>query len=204
MRKLMTIAALMLAVSVFAIDAVSLNGKFNVKKSKGTVALFEGIDWSNTQVGSIDDGVFVKGSLPLPEYLQKQDEQKIAEGKPEDANFVKDWDMEQQESDEMFKKCWNSEFKKGTQLTRNAADAQYRLRVVINGLDFGSTAGSMFGWGRAGGAIATGVAELSDINSGEVVATFKLNHVQGSPSMTERLRLLALMAQIVDEIEDVY
>jgi len=204
MRKIMTIAALMLAVSTFALNPITLDGKFNVKKAKGTFALFEGIDWSQTQVGSIDDGVFERGSLALPEYLQKQDETKIAESKPEDANFSKDWPMMQQESDEMFKKCWNGEFKKGMQLTRNAAEAQYRLRVVATGLDFGNTAGSVFGWGNAGGAIIVGVIELTDIKTGEVIATFKMNHIQGNPGLTERMRLIALMAQIVDEIEDVY
>ena len=204
MRKLMTITALLVAVSVFALDPVSIDGKFNVKKAKGTAALYEGIDWSKTQVGSIDDGVLIRGGIALPTYLQKQDEQKIADGKPEDANYVKDWPMMQQESDEMFKKCWNGEFKKGLQLTRNAAEAQYRIRIEITGLDFGSTAGSVFGWGNAGGAIITGVVELSDIKTGEVVVRFKLNHVQGNPGMTERMRLIALMAQLVDEIEDVY
>ncbi len=204
MKKLMTIAALILAVSAFALDAVTLDGNFNVKKAKATFALFEGIDWTETEVGSIDDGVFENGSLPLKTYLQKQDENKIAEGKGKDANYVNDWDVMQQESDEMFKKCWNGTFKKGLQLTRNASEARYRLHVVAKGLDFGSYAASIFAWGNAGGAIIIGTVLLTDINTGEVVELFKLNHVQGSPSATERMRLMALMAQIVNEIEDVY
>jgi len=204
MRKLMTITALLVAVSVFALDPITLDGKFNVKKAKGSVAFFEGIDWSKTQVGSIDDGVLINGGIALPTYLQKQDEQKIADGKPEDANFVKDWPMMQQESDEMLKKCWNGEFKKGLQLSRNASEAQYRLRIVATGLDFGNTAGSVFGWGNAGGAIIVGEMVLTDIQSGEVIALFKLNHVQGNPGLTERMRLIGLMAQIVDEVEDLY
>ena len=203
-KYLFTIAAALMAVSVFAIKPVTLEGNFNVKKNKGAVAWFN-INWDNTQCGEIDDGVFVKGSLPIAEWLQKQDEAKIAEGKPEDANFVKDWEGIKAEGDKYFKEEWNDEFgKKGLKLTRNEADAQYRFDIEIEGLDWGSTAGTMFGWGNAGGAIIIGHADISDIKTGEKLATFKLNHVQGSGHFTDRFRILLVLHQLVEDIEDLY
>ena len=205
MKKLfVTMLAVITTVSLFAIKPVTLEGNFNVKKNKGAVAVYT-INWDNTQCGSIDDGVFVNGSMPIAEWLAARDAQKIEEGKPEDANYVKDWDAIKAEGDKYFKEEWNDEFgKKGLKLTRNEAEAQYRFDVEIEGLDWGNLAGSMFGWGNAGGAIIIGHADISDINTGEKLATFKLNHVQGSGHFTDRFRILLVLHALVEEIEDVY
>lgn len=203
-KTLMTLFAVMTAISMFAIKPVTLEGNFNVKKAKGAVAVYT-INWDGTQCGEIDDGVFVKGSVPIAQWLKEKDEQKIAEGKSEDANFVKDWESIKDECDRYFKDEWNDEFgKKGLHLSRNESEAQYRFDVVIEKLDWGSVAGSMFGWGNAGGAIIAGYADLTDINTGERVARFNINHVQGSGHPSDRFRILIVMKQLVDEIEDIY
>ena len=194
---------MLVAGSILAIEPVTLNGKFNIKKQKGTVALFS-FDWSKTQVGSIDDGVFVNTPVPIDEYLQKQDEQKIAEGKAEDAKYVKDWPSIKQEAEENFKKTWNKEFKKGMHLTRNAAEAGYEIRFVIEGFDFGNIAGSVFGWGNAGGAIIKGYATLVEKASGAEVLHIDLNHVQGPGHFSDRIRTVLVLNELVDEIEDAY
>ncbi len=204
MRKTMlTLAALLMTCSIFAIDPVTLNGKFNIKKQKGTVALFS-FDWSQTKVAGIDDGVFVNTPVPIDEFLQKRDEEKIAEGKPEDANYVKDWPNIKQEAEDNFKKVWNKEFKKGMQLTRNAAEAGYEITFVIEGIDFGNIAGSVFGWGNAGGAIIKGYANIVDKNSGSEVLHIDINHVQGPGHFSDRIRTIFVLQELVDEIEDAY
>ena len=202
-KTILTLAAVLAVSSIFALEPVTLNGKFNIKKQKGTVALFS-FDWSKTQVGSIDDGVFVNTPVPIDEYLLKQDEQKKADGKPEDANYVKDWPGIKQEAEELFKKAWNKEFKKGMQLTRNAADAGYEILFVIEGLDFGNIAGSMFGWGNAGGAIIKGYATLVEKASGAEVLRIDINHVQGPGHFSDRIRTMLVLNALVDEIEDAY
>ncbi|MBR1809495.1 MAG: hypothetical protein IJ776_08945 [Paludibacteraceae bacterium] len=202
-KTILTLAAVLVAGSILAIEPVTLNGKFNIKKQKGTVALFS-FDWSKTQVGSIDDGVFVNTPVPIDEYLQKQDEQKIAEGKAEDAKYVKDWPSIKQEAEENFKKTWNKEFKKGMHLTRNAAEAGYEIRFVIEGFDFGNIAGSVFGWGNAGGAIIKGYATLVEKASGAEVLHIDLNHVQGPGHFSDRIRTVLVLNELVDEIEDAY
>ncbi len=202
-KTILTLAAVLMASSIFALDPVTINGKFNIKRQKGTTALFS-FDWSKTQVGSIDDGVFVNSTMPLDEYLQKRDEEKIAEGKPEDANFVKDWPSIKQEAEENFKKAWNKEFKKGMQLTRNAAEAGYEITFVIEGMDFGNVAGSVFGWGHAGGAIIKGYATLVEKATGNEVLHLDINHVQGPGHFSDRIRTVLVLNELVDEIEDAY
>ena len=203
-KTLITLFAVMTAISMFAINPITLEGKFNVKKSKGAVAVYS-INWDGTQCGEIDDGVFVKGGMPIAEWLKAQDDQKIADGKAEDANFAKDWEGIKAEGNKYFKEEWNDEFgKKGLRLTQNESEAQYRFEVVVDKLDWGSTAGTMFGWGNAGGAIIVGHADLTDINSGERVARFIINHVQGPGHVTDRFRILLVLHQLVDDIEDVY
>ena len=202
-KTILTLATVLMASSIFALDPVTINGKFNIKRQKGTTALFS-FDWSKTQVGSIDDGVFVNSTMPLDEYLQKRDEEKIAEGKPEDANFVKDWPSIKQEAEENFKKAWNKEFKKGMQLTRNAAEAGYEITFVIEGMDFGNVAGSVFGWGHAGGAIIKGYATLVEKATGNEVLHLDINHVQGPGHFSDRIRTVLVLNELVDEIEDAY
>ena len=205
MKKLfITLLAVLSTISLFAIKPITMEGNFNVKKNKGAVAVYT-LDWSKTQCGDIDDGVFVKGSMPIAEWLAAKDEEKKAEGKPEDANYVKDWKDIQTEADKYFKNEWNDEFgKKGLKLTRNESEAQYRFDIVIEKLDWGNIAGSVFGWGHAGGAIIAGHADLTDINSGERVARFNINHVQGAGHFTDRFRILLVLHQLVDDIEDIY
>lgn len=201
-KVLVTMVAVLTAVSTFAIKPLTLEGNFNVKKNKGAVAVYT-LNWDNTQVGEIDDGVFVKGSTPIAEWLAAQDAKKIEEGKPEDANFVKDWDAIKAEADKYFKEEWNDEFaKKGLKLTHNESEAQYRFDVIIEGLDWGNLTGSLFGWGNAGGAIITGRAEVSDINTGDHIATYKINHVQGSGHFTDRFRILLVIHALIDEFDD--
>ena len=203
-KTLLTLFAIMTAISMFAIKPITLEGNFNVKKCKGAVAVYT-LNWDGTQVGEMDDGVFVKGGMPIDEWLKAQDEQKIAEGKSEDANFVRDWSAIKEEGERYFKEEWNDEFgKKGLKLTRNESEAQYRFDVVIEKLDWGNVAGSVFGWGHAGGAIIAGHADLTDINTGERVARFNINHVQGAGHFTDRFRILLVLHQLVDEIEDIY
>ena len=199
----MTLLVAMTAISMFAIKPVTLDGKFNVKKCKGAIAVYS-ISWDGTECGEIDDGVFVNGSMPIAEWLKAQDEKKIADGKAEDANYVRDWDAIKAEGERYFKDEWNDEFgKKGLHLTRNEAEAQYRFDVVIEKLDWGNI-GGVFGWGNAGGAIIAGHADLTDIKSGERIARFNINHVQGNSHFSDRLRILLVLHQLVDEIEDIY
>ena len=202
-KTLMTLFAVMTAISMFAIKPITMEGSFNVKKCKGAVAVYS-INWDGTQCGEIDDGVFVKGGMPIAEWLKAQDDQKIADGKPEDANFVKDWEGIKAEGNRYFKEEWNDEFgKKGLRLTLNESEAQYRFDVVIDKLDWGNV-GGVFAWGNAGGAIIVGHADLTDINSGERIARFNINHVQGSGHFTDRFRILLVLHQLVDDIEDFY
>ena len=203
MKKLfVTMLAALTAVSIFALDPITRDGKFSVKKNKGAVAVYT-LNWENTQVGTIDDGVFVKGSMPIAEWLAAQDAQKIADGKPEDANYVKDWENIKAESDKYFKEEWNHEFaKKGLKLTHNEAEAQYRFDIDIEGMDWGNIAGSLFGWGNAGGAIIMGKAVVSDLATGAVITTFKLNHVQGPGHVTDRLRIMLVLHELVEEFDD--
>lgn len=197
-------ATALFAVSAFALKPITHEGNFNVKKNKGAVAVYT-LNWDNTQCGEIDDGVFVKGSLPINEWLAAADAQKIADGKPEDANYVKDWDAIKAESDRYFKEEWNDEFaKKGVKLTHNSEEAKYSINIIIEGLDWGSTAGTMFGWGNAGGAIIMGRIDVKDLATGEQIDTFKINHVQGSGHFTDRFRILLVLHQLVDEIDDLY
>ena len=205
MKKIiMTLVAAIVATGMYAIKPITLEGAFNVKKCKGAVATYT-INWDGTRCGEIDDGVFVKGSTPINEWLATQDEKKIAEGKAEDANYVRDWASIKNEGDRYFKEEWNDEFgKKGLKLTRNDSEAQYNLDIIIDGLDWGSTAGSMFGWGNAGGAIIIGHADLTDKATGERVARFNINHVQGSGHFTDRFRILLVLHALIEEIEDIY
>ena len=202
-KTILTLAAVLIAGGIMAIEPVTLNGKFNIKKQKGTVALFS-FDWSNTMVGSIDDGVFVNTPVKIDDYLAQRDKEKIADGKSEDANYVKDWPSIKQEAEENFKKAWNKEFKKGLHLTRNAAEAGYEIKFVIEGLDFGNVAGSVFGWGNAGGAILKGYATLIDKASGTEVLHIDINHVQGPGHFSDRYRTILVLNELVDEIEDAY
>ena len=198
-KVLFTLVAMLVATGMYAIKPITLEGSFNVKKCKGAVAVYT-INWDGTRCGEIDDGVFVKGSTPINEWLARQDEQKIAEGKAEDANYAI-----MAEGDRYFKEEWNDEFgKKGLKLTRNEADAQYNFDIVIDGLDWGSVAGTMFGWGNAGGAIIIGHADLTDRATGERVARFNINHVQGSGHFTDRFRILLVLHELVEQIEDIY
>lgn len=202
-KVLLTLVATLIATAMFAIKPITLDGSFNVKKCKGSVATYS-INWDGTKVGEIDDGVFVKGSMPIKEWLQAKDEEKKAEGKAEDANYVRDWEAIKDEANKYFKEEWNDEFgKKGLRLTNNDSEAQYNIEFVIDGLDWGNV-GGMFAWGNAGGAIIIGHADLTDRATGERVARFNINHVQGSGHFTDRFRILLVMHQLVDEIEDIY
>ena len=202
-KAFLTFATLLVACSIFALDAVSLEGKFNIKKAKGQVAVFS-FDWSGTKVGGIDDGVFVTTPMPINDYLAQCDQNKINEGKQEDANYVRDWPNIKQEAEDLFKKTWNKEFKKGLQLTRNASEAGYELRFVVEGLDFGNVAGSVFGWGNAGGAIIKGYGSLIDRESGKEALRININHVQGPGHFSDRYRIILVLNELVDEIDDAY
>ena len=203
MKKfLLTIFAVALTASAFAIQPITQDGQFNLKKSKGAVAAFA-IHWEGTQCGSIDDGVFVKGSVPIDEWLAAQDAAKIEAGKAEDANYVKDWEAIKEESNRYFKEEWNNEFgKKGLSITRNESAAQYRFDIFIDGLDWGNIAGSVFGFGNAGGAIIFGHAEITDIATGAKVVSYKINHVQGSGHVSDRLRIMLVLHELIEEFED--
>lgn len=204
MRKIfVTLVAVLVATGMYAIKPITVDGNLNLKKCKST-AVFT-INWDGTKCGEIDDGVFVKGSMPIAEWLAAKDAQKIEEGKPEDANFVKDWEGIRSEGNRYFKEEWNDEFgKKGLRLTNNESEAQYRFNLVIEGLDWGSTAGTMFGWGNAGGAIIFGYIDITDIATGERVAKLNINHVQGSGHFSDRFRILLVLHELVEEVEDVY
>ena len=67
-KTLLTLFAVMTAISMFAIKPITLEGNFNVKKCKGCFATYT-INWDGTSCGEIDDGVFVKGSTPIAEWL---------------------------------------------------------------------------------------------------------------------------------------
>ena len=204
-KGFLTIAALFMTVAMFAFDALTIEGnKYNIKKAKGQVAVYN-IDWTNTQCGDIDDGAFTNGSLPLMKWLQAQDEKKIAEGKPEDANYVKDWEAIKEEVNKLFKEEWNDEFgKKGLRITRNETEANLKLDIVIDGLYFGNIFGTLFGWGNAGGAIIMGHMDLTDKATGELVQRIKINHVQGSGHFTDRIRIWLVFNELIDEVEDLY
>lgn len=202
-KTLLTVLLALTTCTMFAISPVTLEGKFNIKKAKNAVASFQ-FDWDKTMVGEIDDGVFVRTPMPIDEYLARQDQNKINEGKPEDANFVKDWPNIKAEAEDLFKKSWNKEFKKGLQLTRNDAEANFELVFVIEGLDFGNVAGSMFGWGNAGGAIIKGYAVLKEKASGNEVLRLNINHVQGPGHFSDRYRTILVLNELVDEIDDAY
>lgn len=201
-KSFLTLAVLCLTCAVFAIDPVTLEGKFNVKKAKKEVAVFS-FDWSQTKVGGIDDGIFVTTPVPMDEYLAKKDQEKINDGKPEDANFVRDWPSIKQEAEDLFKKTWNKEFKKGLQLSRNPEGANYKLNFVIEGIDFGNVAGSVFGWGNAGGAIIKGYGVLTD-NAGNEILRMNINHVQGPGHFSDRYRTILVLNELVEEINDAY
>lgn len=205
MKKiLLTIIAAIVTTGMYAIDPITREGKFNVKKCNGAVATYS-INWEGTRCGEIADGAFVKGSMPLMEWLAAQDAKKIADGKAEDAIYVQDWPKTQYEAGRYFKEEWNNEFgKKGLRLSDNASEAQYKLEVVINGLDWGSVAGTMFGWGNAGGAIIIGHATLTNLATGERVVRFNINHVQGSGHFTDRFRILLVMRELIDKIDNLY
>ncbi len=204
MKKILfTLATLLMAGSMFAIDPVSLEGDFNIKKAKGTVALVSW-NWDKTMVGEIDDGVFKNTPMAIDKYLAKCDKDKIAEGKPEDANYVKDWPGIKQEAQDNFKKTWNKTFKKGMTLTSNKAEATHKIDFVIEGMDFGNIAGSMFGWCNAGGAIIKGYAKVTDIKTGKQVLKININHVQGPGHFSDRIRTWLVLNELVDEIKDAY
>ena len=88
------------------------------------------------------------------------------------------------------------------QLTRNEAEATHKIVFVIEGLDYGNIAGSIFGWGNAGGAIIKGYASLTDIKTGEEVLHININHVQGPGHFSDRIRTWLVLNELVDEIED--
>ena len=201
-KYLLTIAAVLLAAGAFAIQPITQDGQFNLKKNKDAVAVYT-IHGGGTQCGDIDDGVFVKGSVPIAEWLAAQDAAKIADGKAEDANYVKDWEAIKEEGDRYFKNEWNDEFgRKGLSITRNESLAQYRFDIFIEGLDWGNIAGSVFGFGNAGGAIIFGHAEITDIATGAKLVSYKINHVQGSGHVSDRLRIMLVLNELVEKFED--
>lgn len=203
-RTFFTFLSVLLACSLYAITPITQEGTFNVKRCKGAAATFY-IDWDKTMCGEIDEGVFVRKGTPINIWLKQRDELKIADGKPEDANYVKDWIAIQAECVSYFKSEWNGEFgKKGLRLTNNADEAIYHLNIVIDGLDWGGTAGSMFGWGNAGGAVIIGHIDIIERATGKLVTRFNLRHVQGSGHFTDRLRIILVFNQLVAEIEDLY
>ena len=60
----------------------------------------------------------------------------------------------------------------------------------------------LFGFGNAGGAIIFGHAEITDIATGAKVVSYKINHVQGSGHVSDRLRIMLVLHELIEEFED--
>lgn len=189
-----------LATGMYAIEPITWEGSFSVKKNKGAVATYC-INWDNTRCGEIEDGRFVHGSTPLKQWLAAEDKKMISEGKKDEANHVKRWPETCNEVSRYFKEEWNDTFaKNGLRLTNDDSEAQYHLEIVIEGIYFGSME-EAFDWGNTG-AIIVGHADLTERSTGKCMTRFNLNHVRGSGHITERFRILLVFHELVEAIEE--
>jgi hypothetical protein len=163
MKKMMMLVMMTMMVAIAAQakdDKVTItSGNGQVMKEAGKTATLE-IDYSKT---------IVEGKAPLMEYLQQRGEKN-----------VKDWPETAAVAQKQLTEQFNKRNKKGLQIVESG-DADYKIKFIVEKLDFGSTGVSVVfgGLGSAGGAEVTGTLVVSD-KSGNEVVTYDVHEVRGT------------------------
>jgi len=177
---LVSLLCLSSAVSLFAAKPLAVkSGDISVLKKKSN-ALLE-IDYSAAKVG---DKTFY-------EYLQ---------GRGDD--FVRDWPNDSTRVASYFTSRFNSRNKKGMQITADAANATYKIIIQVDKLDMGNGASAMlpFAPADAGGVIMSGMIDVVDIGTDEIVCTLSVNEVKGNGNVSETLRLGMMYFELATNI----
>lgn len=173
--------------AVLMFSSAAMAGKPNVEVKKGNwkeIAISQGtanlvLDFSNCQVGIIDDGEFDKGRevKSLSDYHKMRGE-----------DFVRDWPEDQKKIAEYFTVQFNRKKKKGLQVATDDADAKYTIRIIIEKMDLGNPVGIGFS-PKSGGAIIVGRVVVVDNTTNEEVSEIVINEVKGASTFSERDRI---------------
>ena len=172
MKKiLMVMMTVMVALAAQAKDdkVEVTSGNAQVMQEAGKTATLE-IDYTKTTV---------EGE-PIKQNLKKRGD-----------DFVRDWPKVAETGKNQFVEQFNKRNKKGLQIV-GSGKADYKMKLIVKKLDFGSTGASVVfgGLGSAGGAEISGTLVVTD-KSGKKVVEYDVHEVRGNGStdFTEGKRL---------------
>lgn len=139
------------------------------------------IDFSNTQVIEFDDELpaVTTNHGTIINYLTQLG-----------GNNLKDWPDVQEELHEYAVENYNKMAKKAkcpSTMVEFKEQAKYEIYVRVDTLDTGNASAAPFACGQAdpikarrGGAIANGIVEITNLETGESVATLRMNFIKGA------------------------
>jgi len=164
MKKLMLVTLVMMT-------AMAANAKKN-----GTLDIISGdadVLKQNTKTITVVfdyDSTEIEG-VSKAEYFKKRGEK--------DANYAKDFDEQSEECRGWFIDRWNSE----SQMTRmqKTGPTDYTMNVKFSSYDLGNSLAAHFGTifnAKAGGVIMSGIIEVVDNATGQVVCTMEMDELK--------------------------
>lgn len=181
MKKMMMLVMMTMMAAIAAqakddkVEVISGDGK--VMQEAGKTATLV-IDYSNTKV---------EGE-PLKQNLQKRGDE-----------FVRDWPKLDEASKKTFVENFNKRNKKGLQIVEEG-DADYKIKFIVDKLDFGNTGTAVVfgGFGSAGGAEVTGTIVVTD-KAGKEVVKYDIHEVRGggTTDFTEGKRMASCYINVV-------
>ena len=180
--------------SVFVMQASSKN-PFTVVEGDPLVLLQENkkaayeIDYSNLIItnGKPEEDV------DFYTWMKLQDE--------DEDSWTKDWEKEDKnECDKEFRDNFNDEIKHGIRLSKYGTD--YKVILRFNKIDLGPAVKMTFTGMRGGEALATGVLEVRDFNTDEIVTVLAFTYLKGESSFKQIGRLIGLFENLGEQLSD--
>ena len=182
MKKLMTLAVLL----VMALNASARGG--DVKIKSGSLLTLKDAD--KTMIVAFDYGGATIEGQPVMEYLASRGEKN-----------VQDWPNDNKEVLKTFIECFNKYNKKGTKIV-SGDDADYKMVIKADKLDFGSGAASVVWVFGAGVRKIWGTLTVVDQSTGDTICTVEIDEVDGGSSYSEVGRRCDTAKQLANLLAD--
>ncbi|MDR0206479.1 MAG: hypothetical protein LBI45_04400 [Bacteroidales bacterium] len=166
--------------SLFAGKPVTVKSGNPAVLKQSSIALLE-IDLSAAKVGA----------KPLKEHLKSVRDATLREISDAQA-LVENY----------FTARFNYLNKKKMQIVSNSKDVDYKIVVYVKELDMGNDAGAFIPHApsTAGGVAISGIANIIDSRTGNVVCTLNIDTVRGGASPTIRLRMAIAFQTLAEHI----
>ena len=196
-----TVAFIVMAAAVsevaFAGDDIKVaSGDASVLMQSGKA--YVEFDYSKTMVVEYDGKKIDK----------KEKQQKLADYlKSRGDDFVRDWEKDQPDAYRfMYAQIRKLGKKGGLEFDKeditNSTNADYKLRVVVDYLDWGNSAAAIVSWGvgfmssKAGGMVMSGKVEVVNVRTGKVECVIDVPFLKTQSGETDTMRLRSLYMEL--------